>query len=79
MGLISVSPESIDYQDGKLVFTADPKWHPIEEDMDNFYCLIKEISNVLNGELPPISSTCGLCIYRSRFETKTKISDDSPF
>jgi len=79
MGLISVTPDSIDYQNGKLVFTAGPKWHPIEENMESFYALIKEISNVLNGDLPPISATCGLCTYRKRFEPKTEIANDIPF
>jgi hypothetical protein len=78
MGLISVSPESIKHTGGKLVFTASPKWHPIEEDMNGFYSLIKEIATVLNGDLPAVSKTCTLCIYRSRFEPK-KNSDDIPF
>ena len=67
MGLVSVTPESIEYVDGKLVFTAEPKWHPIEENMDDFYKLIKDISTVLNGDLPPTSDTCSLCIYRKSF------------
>lgn len=73
MGLVSVSPESIKHIDGKLVFTATPKWHSIEEDMDGFYKLIKEISIALNGDLPSVSGTCSLCIYRSHFEPKEKI------
>jgi len=80
MGLISVSPDSIEHINGKLVFTATPKWHPIEEDMDGFHTLIKDISAVLNGELPPESALCGLCIYRSRFNPKVAIAiDDIPF
>ncbi len=67
MGLISVSPDSIDHVNGKLVFTASPKWHPIEEDMNGFLNFIKEISTVLNGELPPTSETCKLCLYRKSF------------
>ena len=77
MGLVSVSPESIKHVDGKLVFTATPKWHSIEEDMESFYNLIREISAVLNGELPPASETCSLCIYRKRFEPKKEISTQS--
>jgi len=79
MGLISVSPESIEHVNGKLVFTANPKWHPIKEDMDGFFKLIKEISTVLNGELPSVSETCGLCAYRKRFEPQTAIDDEIPF
>ncbi len=75
MGLISVTPESIDYKDGKMIFTAAPKWHPIEEDMDSFYGLIKEISGVLNGPIPAESETCDLCIYRSKFKVEAPVVD----
>ena len=78
MGLISVNPESIKHVDGNLVFTASPKWHPIDEDMDSFYRLIREISNVLNGDLPSVSETCSLCIYRNNFEPKKTTSDGYP-
>lgn len=79
MGLISVNPESIKHVDGKLVFTASPKWHPIEEDMESFHRLVKEISEVLNGDLPGISENCSLCAYRGRFSSKETISDSIPF
>ncbi|MHB0977949.1 MAG: PD-(D/E)XK nuclease family protein [Minisyncoccota bacterium] len=79
MGLISVTPESIEHIDGKFVFTAVPKWHPIEEDMGSFLNLIKEISNVLNGELPPPSETCSFCKYRKQFEPKEATPTDVPF
>ncbi len=79
MGLVSVSPEIIKHVDGKLVFTATPKWHSIEENMDSFYNLIREISTVLNGDLPPVSATCSLCIYRKRFEPRKETLDDIPF
>ena len=67
MGVVSINPEEMKLIDGKIVFTTMPTWHPIEEDMVGFLKLISEISTVLNGELPPISETCTLCIYRSRF------------
>lgn len=80
LGIVSISPESVEFADGKVVFTTVPKWHPIEEDMDSFYDLIKKISKVLNGSLPPVSNTCSLCLYRKKFEPKTKTTlDDLPF
>ncbi len=79
MGLVTVSPEAIDFVDGKIIFTTSPKWHPIEEDMDNFYKLISDISKTLNGSLPAPTATCRLCIYRKHFEPKEKNSDDIPF
>lgn len=79
MGLISVNPESIKHVSGNLVFTASPKWHPIEENMDSFFNLIKEISTVLKGDLPPVSEKCGLCIYRSYFESTRRSSTNIPF
>lgn len=63
MGLISVSPDNIEHINGNFEFSASPKWHPIEEDMDGFYELIKEISSVLNGDLPASSKDCIYCDY----------------
>lgn len=82
MGLISISPDEIEHKDGKFVFTTSPKWFPIEEDMDSFYKLIKEISTVLNGSVPLETETCALCIYRRKFKpvkSEEIITDDIPF
>lgn len=79
MGLISVSPESIEHKDRKLVFTAIPKWHPVEEDMESFLKLIKEISEVLKGGLPQPSKTCKLCEYREKFIQPAIKTGDIPF
>lgn len=66
MGIVSISPESVKHKNRQTVFTTVLKWHPIEEDMDGFLKLIKEVSQVLNGKLPPESPTCMLCSYRKR-------------
>ena len=80
MGVISVNPDSIEHKDGKFVFTTSPKWHPIEENMDSFFALAKDIQDVLNGELPAPSATCTLCIYREKFGSLSpKVADDLPF
>ncbi len=67
LGLVSISPDSIEYKDGKFIFASTPKYHPIEENMENFLNMIKEISTVLNGELPRPTPSCKLCIYRGKF------------
>ncbi len=79
MGAVSINPDEMKLINGKVVFTATPTWYPIEENMDNFYKLISDISKVLNGSLPPATATCNLCIYRKSFEPKAKIVDDIPF
>ena len=79
MGLVSISPDAIEYMNGKFIFTSSPKWHPIEEDMDSFYSLTKEISIVLNGDLPPESETCSLCLYRKSFAPRVKVAEDVLF
>lgn len=76
MGVVSVNPESMELRDGKIVFTTLPTWHPIEENMEGFFGLIKEISTVLNGNLPEPSENCKLCRYRTHFTT---IPNDLPF
>ena len=73
MGAVSINPEKMKLVKGKIVFTATPTWHPIEEDMDSFYNLISEISEVLNGEEPLPSRTCSLCVYRGKFRNKTEL------
>lgn len=79
MGAISINPDEMKLVNGKVVFTATPKWHPIEENMDNFYKLIQDISEVLNGPLSPTTATCNLCIYKKSYEPQSKVVDDIPF
>lgn len=79
MGAVSINPDEMKLVNGKIVFTTTPSWHPIEENMDDFYNLIKEISTVLGGPLPPTSATCNLCIYRKHYEPQGKVIDDIPF
>jgi hypothetical protein len=68
MGAVSVNPDKMKLVKGKIVFTATPAFHPIKEDMDSFYKLISEISDVLNGDEPPPSPTCSLCVYRHKLK-----------
>ncbi len=79
MGIISVKPETMKIENGKIIFTTTPTWHGVEEDMDSFYMLMRNISDVLDGPLPEPSETCKLCIYRRRFEPQENITDDIPF
>lgn len=78
MGVVSINPEDMKLMDGKIVFTTSPTWHPVKEDMDSFYNLVKEISIVLNGELPIPSETCNLCRYRKRFMVPSEKMEDLP-
>ncbi len=80
MGIVSVNPEEMKLVSGKIVFTAVPRYHEVKEDMEGFYKLIGEISEVLNGELPLPVDKCGLCKYRSYFITEKKtVQDEMPF
>ncbi|HCE31008.1 MAG: hypothetical protein UT54_C0003G0018 [Candidatus Daviesbacteria bacterium GW2011_GWB1_39_5] len=67
MGIVSINPDEMKLVDGKVIFTTTPKYHPVEEDTESFHNLIREISTLLNGDLPAVSKTCSLCIYRSKF------------
>lgn len=79
MGVITINPDKMDLVNGKVVFTTTPTWHSVEEDMEEFYMLMRGISDVLEGPLPEVSETCGLCVYRSRFESPKEIQEDIPF
>lgn len=79
MGAVTVNPNEMKLVEGKIVFTTTPTWHPIEENMDNFYKLIQDISAILDGSLPPTTATCNLCIYRKSYDPQSKVVDDIPF
>ncbi len=79
MGAISINPDHMKIENGKIVFTTTPTWHHIEENMEEFYSLLRNISDVLDGPLPEPSESCGLCIYRSKFESPKTSTEDIPF
>lgn len=68
MGAVSINPEEMKLKNGKIIFTTKPTYHAVEEDMDSFFKLISEISEVLEGKEPLPSPTCSLCSYRSKFK-----------
>lgn len=78
MGVISVKPEEMRVVKGRVVFTAMPTWHEVKIDMDSFFKLMKEISVLLNGDLPEPTPKCKLCIYRTHFMYPS-VEDDLPF
>lgn len=67
MGVVSINPDKMHLENGKIVFTTTPDFHEIKEDMESFHKMVGEIDKVLSGELPSISESCSLCIYRSKF------------
>ena len=79
MGVVSINPDSMKLEGGKVIFTTTPTWHPIEEDMDGFYALIKDISQVLSESDPASAPTCTLCIYRGKFGPRLPVTDEIPF
>ena len=79
MGAVSINPEEMKLEKGKVVFTAVPDFFEVKEDMDSFFKLTKEISDLLNGPLPPESETCSLCVYRNKFSSTLPTKDTIPF
>ena len=80
MGLIAVSPEQIGFKNDFIFFKATPQWYEIKENMDGFMNMMGEISEFLDGELPPPTQTCDWCNYRLRFDPQREISPgDIPF
>ena len=69
MGVVSINPASMELTNGIIHFTTIPTWHPVKEDRASFLALIKEISELLEGELPSPTTTCSLCSYRANFES----------
>ena len=82
MGLIIVSPETIEFKDGKVIFNSTPRWFDIKEDMEGFYDFIGEISEVLNGPMPEVNKECAWCNYRVCFhkpKDDEELQQDLPF
>lgn len=79
MGVISINPDEMKLENGKVVFSTTPKYHDVQEDMESFHKLIGEIDKVLDGPLPESSETCSLCLYRKKFAPEEVITEDIPF
>lgn len=75
MGLIVVSPDSIGFKDGHVVFKTKPQWFEINEDMDSFFDFIGEVSGVLSGSTPEPTEGCQWCKYRTHFSLETEEDD----
>jgi len=78
MGAVSVNPDGMKLEKGKLIFTASPDYFEVEENMDEFLTLMKEISDFLHGPVPPEGENCPRCKYRSKF-SKEEVQDRLPF
>jgi len=78
MGAVSIHPDEMKLVNGKIQFSATPTYHSVEKNMDEFKSLMKEISDFLNGPLPPEGQNCPLCGYRAKFK-EGKIEDGLPF
>lgn len=73
MGVVVVSPDSIKFEKGGVVFKSSPFWYEIKEDMDEFFSFITEVTNLLKGELPKPTNACKWCIYRTYFTEAEKL------
>lgn len=78
MGAVSINPEEMHIEKGKIIFTNTPTYHEVNEDMDNFIKFMKKISLLLNGPVPPKGDKCPRCSYRAKFKIE-KIEDGLPF
>jgi len=80
MGLVIISPESIEFPKDDVVFKSKPKWFEINEDMDGFYNFISDISELLNGPIPETNPDCAWCKYRLCFNiSENKQGEDINF
>lgn len=66
MGLLIISPESVEFKSTGIVFNTTPVWIPIKEDMDLFYTFIEGILKVITGKIPEENESCKWCVYRNK-------------
>lgn len=64
LGLLILSPGSVEIRDMEIRFNAQPIWHEIKEDMQGFYDFIGEVVDLLEGDVPEVTHTCKWCQYR---------------
>lgn len=69
MGLLVISPKSVRFHKGHIVFISKPVWIEVEENMDEFFAFIDEVSQLLEGDVPSPTENCKWCVYRTRFST----------
>jgi len=69
MGLLVISPKSVRFHKGHMVFISKPVWIGVEENMDEFFAFIDEVSQLLEGDVPKPTENCKWCVYRTHFST----------
>lgn len=74
MGLLIMSPESVEFRNGGIVFHAKPQWISFEEDVESFYSFIDGVTEFLEGSLPEPTENCAWCKYRS-LTSRTEVGD----
>lgn len=79
MGVIAITPDSIEFPGDKVIFTSSPQFFEIKENMESFYEFISEVSKLLNGPKPATSENCAWCKYRICFEKPNSVQEDIPF
>ncbi|MFH1523011.1 MAG: PD-(D/E)XK nuclease family protein [Patescibacteria group bacterium] len=65
MGLLIISPKSIEIKDSNPIYHTEPVWFEIEENMPRFFKFISDIEEVLCGPEPKLSSNCKWCQFKS--------------
>lgn len=82
MGVVVVSPESISFGDGGVIFKAQPEWFEITENRPDFLAFVDQVSKLLSGPVPAESESCEWCQYREIYRnfggSQPKV-DEMPF
>lgn len=79
MGVIAITPETIEFPDDEVIFKSSPQWFEIKEDMESFHTFISEVSSLLNGPVPKTSENCNWCKYRLCFAKPESQEEEIPF
>lgn len=64
LGLIILSPSSIESVGGEWIYKAKPAWMEIPEDMSVFSNFIGEVEKLLTGPVPTPSNECDWCKFK---------------
>ena len=66
IGLLIVAPTDIKPHKGYIYYRAKPIWKEIPINMGNFFLFIREVEDLLCGDIPKPKDTCAWCQYKQR-------------
>lgn len=73
LGLVVMYPDRVKFARGEAFLSFPPKWLEVELKKDSFLKFMKDVSDLLEGPVPPENPNCKWCEYRHYGEKYTHL------